>query len=149
MKYRVTINTDAYKPLRCSKKNWEPGTINSQMRRLNGWKSTERSLKEVYWRIELFLHGTVLNVDKKDESHYTKWLTAPKNHLEYIDEPVGIKRTMLPECPSWHQGYTNVGAKLDELKKNGVVIIPFSAAYDDRQYIKNMDGCYMQITAVP
>ena len=28
MPYRVTISTAAYKPRRCSVKNWEPGTVN-------------------------------------------------------------------------------------------------------------------------
>ena len=30
-KFKVTVNTDAYKCKRCNKKNWEPGTRNSEL----------------------------------------------------------------------------------------------------------------------
>lgn len=51
-RYQAVINTDGYKLMPCSKKNWEAGTINDFMLAINGWKSTERSLQEVRWRIE-------------------------------------------------------------------------------------------------
>ena len=37
---------------------------------------------------------------------------------------------------------------MEELKKNGVVRVPFKWLYDIRQYDKNMNGCYMEIKKV-
>ena len=46
-RYQAVINTDGYKLMPCSKKNWEAGTVNDFMLAINGWKSTERSLQEM------------------------------------------------------------------------------------------------------
>lgn len=35
-RYRFKINTDSYKCKRCSKKNWEPGTMNDYMLAIYG-----------------------------------------------------------------------------------------------------------------
>ena len=56
MPYKISINTEAYKPSRCSEKNWEHGTVNDFMAALNGWHSRVKNLKEVRWQIEMF-HG--------------------------------------------------------------------------------------------
>ncbi len=50
--YIITINTNAYKSMRTSKKNWERGTINDFMEALNCYKVTERSINAVEGRRE-------------------------------------------------------------------------------------------------
>lgn len=59
-RYQAVINTDGYKLMPCSKKNWEAGTVNDFMLAINGWKSTERSLQEVRWRIEMLLNTHII-----------------------------------------------------------------------------------------
>ena len=54
MAYRFTVNTESYKDMRCSEKNWEPGTLNDFMHTLNGWTIRENNLREVAWRIAYF-----------------------------------------------------------------------------------------------
>lgn len=39
-RYKMIINTDTYKCKRCSKKNWEPGTLNDYMIAINGITKT-------------------------------------------------------------------------------------------------------------
>ena len=56
MKYKVVINTDAYECQKCSKKHWEPGTMNDYMLTINGWHTVEYSLQQVIWRI-MMLRG--------------------------------------------------------------------------------------------
>lgn len=46
-RYIIIINTDAYKPLKATEKNWERGTINDFMKALNGYKVTE-SVRKSY-----------------------------------------------------------------------------------------------------
>ena len=147
MPYYVRISTDAFRPFRCSAMNWEPGTINSQMAALNGWTSRERSLLEVRWRIEMFLRGSALSAHMNPEelAAYKRWARQPKNRIVYMDLPCGVEREMRPECPPWHQGYASVEKLLDLLRTNGKVQIPFSFAYDSRQYSRRMDRCFMEI----
>lgn len=49
-RYRVKINTDSYKCKRCSKKNWEPGTMNDYMLAINGITRTIYTKRELIWR---------------------------------------------------------------------------------------------------
>lgn len=150
MSYYARISTDAYRPFRCSTVNWEPGTINSQMAALNGWTSLERSLLEVRWRIEMFLRGSALiaHMNPEELAAYKRWARQSKNRIVYMDLPCGVEREMRPECPSWHQGYVSIEKLLDILRAKGVVQIPFSYAYDSRQYSKRMDRCFMEIRYV-
>ena len=53
-RYKMTINTDAYKCGRCSKQNRAPGTRNDYMIAINGIKRTLNSMREVMWQLELF-----------------------------------------------------------------------------------------------
>ena len=46
-RYRVKINTDSYKCKRCSKKNWEPGTMNDYMLAINGITRTIYTKREL------------------------------------------------------------------------------------------------------
>ena len=43
--YKMMIHTGAYKPKRCSKKNWEPGTQNDYMAAINGITRSLRYLQ--------------------------------------------------------------------------------------------------------
>ena len=147
MPYAVSIDTSAYKPRRFSERNWEPGLLNSQMRALGAFKSTERSLRQLRWRINMFLSGCGIigAVDDCVMEKYAKWAAHPKNTIHFFDEGCKFERTMRPECPGFHQGYYNIENALAKLEKDGVVDIPFSAAYDSRQYDKRMNGCFMRI----
>lgn len=144
MPYTVVVNTDAYRQRRCSKENWEPGTTNSFMKAVNGWRTEEPDIESVKWRIEMFLHGTPL--DAFDDPKCNEWYNDPKNQIKYHDMPCDIMRNAFIECPGWHQGYCRIGKLLEELETSGHVRIPFAYAYDMRQYIKNMDGCFMEIS---
>ena len=53
MSYKVTFHTDAYKPHRASKKNWEPGTRNDEMKALDGRSYVEKTVPELRWRIHM------------------------------------------------------------------------------------------------
>ena len=81
-RYQAVINTDGYKLMPCSKKNWEAGTVNDFMLAINGWKSTERSLQEVRWRIEmLFKHAHY----HCGNSHWEKWFAQRKNMIGCVN----------------------------------------------------------------
>ena len=54
MPYKVTISTKAYKPMRATKQNWEPGTTNDHVQALDGFQCMEMTLTEVGWRLEMF-----------------------------------------------------------------------------------------------
>jgi hypothetical protein len=148
--YQVRISTEAYKPKRCSKKNWEPGTLNNFMEALNGWTITEPDEQCLRWRIAMFAHNAVNdNWDKKKETYtkkYKTWKDNPKNKVIYLDKLCEFERTDEPAVYGFAQGYFSTDKVITELNEKGSVKIPFSWAYDARQYSKNMDGCYMEIT---
>lgn len=145
-KYIITINTDSYKPMKASEKNWERGTINDFMNAINGYRVIERSLKRVVRRIGVF-NGTLNGHEEED---YFEWLNNPKNKckITFMDNICGFERTLEVAPYGWKQGYFNVDEVINELKENNVVQIPFKWVYDARQYKKNYDGCYMQIEKV-
>ena len=149
-RYRVSINTDKFSPFRCSKKRWEMGTYNSEMKAMNGWHATENSLQEVRWRLETFLNGGACGLATEELiARYRAWKARKRNVIDYRDEPCGIDRTMqFPEAPGFHQGYVNIDKLINTLREKGVVEVPFRAAYDSRQYARNMDGCYLRTEAV-
>lgn len=155
-KYKVTINTDAYKCRACSKKDWEPGTMNDYMIALNGWNTTENSLREVMWRLEMFHGNDFVNsewtANPRTETglsdRYTKWRNKRCNTVTYFDRLCGFKRRQRPSGYGFMQGYFSIEETIQKLKKDGTVKIPFSYLYDTRQYYKGMNGCYMEITKV-
>ena len=127
--------------------------MNDFMIALNGWHTTERSLREVYWRIMMF-HGIDWLQDEWDEEKgsmsesYLAWLNKSRNRIYYTDRLCGIERMHRPSGYGFMQGYLNADACIEELKKNGSVTIPFSRLYDIRQYYKGQDGCFMKIEKV-
>lgn len=139
--YRVTINTTNYRDKRCSKNNWEPGTLNNFMRALNGWKTTEPNLKKLKWRIEFFAGKGC----EWGDPEWEEWLNQPKNSFQYYDELCDMERVGRPEAYGFKQGYFNIDDVIEKMRKEGRAIIPFKWCYDVRQYDKNMDGCYMEI----
>ena len=151
-RYKMTINTDAYKCGRCSKQNWEPGTRNDYMIAINGIKRTLNSMREVMWQLELFRGNYFLESEwdennNKENHHlsdrYVKFLE--KNTIKYHDRLCGFDRKQYLSGYGWMQGYFSVGEKMEKLKTEGVVKIPFKSLYDMRQYDRAMDGCYMEI----
>jgi hypothetical protein len=123
------------------------------MLKLNGWKSTERSLKEVGWRIEMFFGGLPYsyhyNEKFKDYKQFWKWFNQRKNKITYHDRLCGFDRTSDLKVYGIAQGYVCPVKAIQELKDKGSVRIDFSEAYDIRQRGCNIfKGCFMEITAV-
>jgi len=152
MGYKVIINTDNYKHQPCCKKNWEPGTMNDYMFEINGWKTIERSLKEVAWRIEMFFGGVPYthHYDKAfaDYARFWKWFNQKKNKVTYRDRLCKLDRTSELKVYGIAQGYICAEKAIRELKEKGRVRINFSDAYDIRQRgSKIFKGCYMEIMA--
>lgn len=155
-RYKVLINTDSYNCKRCSKKNWEPGTMNDYMIALNGWHTVEHSLREVMWRLMMFQGNDFPHsewVDKPNgesglSDRYTKWRNKKCNTIKYMDRLCGFERKQMPMGYGWKQGYFNIDEVIENLKKDGIVKVPFKWLYDIRQYDKCMDGCYMLIEKV-
>lgn len=153
MRYKVKINTESYKKMKSSEKNWEPGTINDFMEALNGWHTSENNLREVLWRIEMFRGVTWINSEYSEENkgmsdRYIKWMHKRCNTVKFHDHICGFDRTHIPSGYGFMQGYVSVSEKIEELKTSGKVRIYFKELYDLRQYHKNMDGCYMEIKKI-
>jgi hypothetical protein len=150
--FKVRISTDAYKPRRCSKKNWEPGTMNDFMEALNQWNNIEPDKQCLRWRIAMFAHNCMENNWDTEKNWYTdkykEWENNPKNKITYFDKLCEFERTSNIEVYGFAQGYFNVDKVIKELNEKGKVRIPFSWAYDSRQYLKNMDGCFMEIIKI-
>lgn len=140
--YKVSINTDAYRQLRCSRKNWENGTTNDFMQAINGWNIRESSLKKVNWRINTFLHQACGDYG---DTEFIEWKNNKKNKIQYRDVLCECDRIDDVAVYGFAQGYFKTDNAIEKLKKYGIVKIPFSVAYDCRQHIKNIDGCYMEI----
>ena len=141
--YKVLINMDGFIHFSCSKKNWEPGTINDFMMGINGWKSTEHSLQEVRWRIELFFHHAHYHFGNQ---HWEKWFKQKKNKIKYQDRLCEMERMDDISVPGFAQGYVDIEKLLEKLKAEGMVRIPFSIGYDMRQRgCNHYKGCYMEI----
>lgn len=149
-RYKVTINTDTYVLKSCSKKNWEPGTMNDFMLAINGWKSTENNLQEVKWRLKLF-NGSgwdleEWNNEKKCLSEeYQKWRNKKCNDITYYDRLCELERTQEIRGYGFTQGYFSIDDVIQKLSEEGKTIIPFEWLYGGRQYYKGMSGCYMEI----
>jgi len=139
--YKVRISTDAYRKQRCSKNNWEKGTVNDFMEALNGWHTIEKNLKHVAWRIDLFS-----GIYHFEEEGWEKWYNKVINKITYYDKLCGFNRTSEISPYGFKQGYFNKNKVITELKEKGIVKIPFAWVYDLRQYDKHMDGCYMEIS---
>ena len=77
---------------------------------------------------------------KKSQKIDTKEIAFESYDREYIE----ALNNETGQYPYW---YTK-DKIIDELRKNGSVRIPFSRFYDTRQYIKNMDGCFIEILKV-
>lgn len=150
MAYKVRIDTSKYKDRRCSQKNWEPGTMNDFMHAINGWSIRENNLQELKWRINYIGGNGACGVNEETWGAYQEWVEKhqKKNYIEFMDILCGFKRKEQVKVYGFAQGYFNVDKVIEELKKNGSVRIPFSRFYDIRQYIKNMDGCFIEILKV-
>ena len=103
MPYKVTISTKAYKPMRATKQNWEPGTTNDHVQALDGFQCMEMTLTEVGWRLEMFA-GTK-PWDVYDTPYYKAWLYQGYNTLTYHDRLCDIDRTTEICPPGFKQGY--------------------------------------------
>lgn len=154
-KYKMSINTESYVCSRCSKKNWEPGTRNDYMLAINGLTRMLYSMREVMWQLELFRGNSFLSSEydenNKEENYhlsdrYVKFLK--KNTIKYYDRLCGFERTQYLSGYGWMQGYFDIDKVIQTLKDEGTVKVPFKWLYDIRQYSKNMDGCYMEITKI-
>ena len=103
-RYRVVLNTQGYRSVACSKKTWEKGTINDFMRAINGWRTTESSLKEVKWRLSYFAgctyttdvwNSTLGCIDPK----YEAWIKKRCNKIKYYDILCDMERVSSVQAP--------------------------------------------------
>lgn len=153
-RYRVVLNTQGYRSVACSKKTWEKGTINDFMRAINGWRTTESSLKEVKWRLSYFAgctyttdvwNSTLGCIDPK----YEAWIKKRCNKIKYYDILCDMERVSSVQAPGMAQGYVDIDKEIGKLKENGVVRIPLKNFYDIRQNLyKRLNGCYIEITRI-
>lgn len=143
--YKVVVNTDAYKHMHCSKKNWEPGTINDFMVAINGWSIIEPDLKCLQWRIESFFHHAHSQYEPKTK--FKKWRERAINKIRFFDRLCDMHRIEDVGVYGFAQGYIDVDSIIGEVKNTGKAKIDFSRAYDLRQRLgKIMKGCYLEIT---
>ncbi len=91
MAYRVSINTDAYKPRKATANNWESGTMNDFMEAINGKVFREKNLKHLEWRLGIICGGGFRGKDE-DYAEFTEWFNQPRNKIEYLDRLCGFKR---------------------------------------------------------
>lgn len=151
MAYKVKIDTSAYKVMKCSQKNWEPGTLNDFMKAIDGWTIRENNLRELSWRIS-YLGGWAPHEGSGDNYPiYKAWLEKndeKKNYVKFWDTICEFERRLPVAMYGFAQGYFDIDKKIAELKKNGVVRIYFKEYYDIRQFKKNMEGCFIEITRV-
>ena len=146
-RYIITINTDAYKPLKATEKDWERGTINDFMEALKGYKVTETSLRGVRKRVNVFLGRWGSESDGSLEEHFA-WLDDPKTkvRIKFYDSMCGFERVEYVAPYGLKQGYIDIDNIMEALKTKGKVIIPFEETYDKRQVgAKLFKGCYMKI----
>lgn len=113
------------------------------MEALNGWNTTENSLQEVRWRIDLFA-----GIHHYDDADWEKWYEQAINKITYHDKLCGFDRTEEIAPYGFKQGYFNRNRVIDELQEKGIVKIPFAWVYDARQYNKHFDGCFMEISKI-
>ena len=147
MPYICIIDTSKYKPRRCSKKNWEPGTRNDFMRALNGWRHEEPDHQSLRWRLMMFQGSAPYDPDEYDSEAYQTWVHQPCNRLTYQDRLCEMTRSAEICPPGFKQGPgLRVGALIEAVDRDGYLEIPFSRVYDIRQYDRHMDGCVMRIT---
>lgn len=151
MAYKVRIDTSEYKNMKCSQKNWEPGTMNDFMRAINGWSIREGNLRELSWRISYLANWAPYKASGDNYPTYKAWLEKHderKNYIKFWDSMCEFERRLPVQVYGFAQGYFSIDKKIEELKKNGVVRIYFKEFYDIRQYNKNMNGCFIEITKV-
>ena len=149
MAYKFVVNTNSYKDMACSKKNWEKGTVNDFMHAINGWSIRENNLKHVEWRIGYFGGWAALGVDGMDAwNEYKAWEDGHqrKNYIKFWDSMCEFDRTQQVKLYGFCQGYFDVREVIEKLRKDGSVRIMFEDYYDPRQFNKNMKGCYIEIT---
>lgn len=151
-KYQMRINTDDYELQRCSEKNWEPGTMNDYMVKINGTERTLKNLTEVMWQLELFGGNNFLHSEYSDDNkteyglsdRYMKFLD--KNLIKFHDRLCDLDRKQCLSGYGWIQGAFRPAIFLETLKSKGYVKIPFEELYDIRQsYYKKVKGCYLEI----
>ena len=151
MAYKVRIDTSKYINLRCSEKNWSSGTMNDFMNAINGWSIRENNLRELRWRI-CYLGGWAPYQGRGD--NYPMYKASlekhdkTKNFIKFYDRMCKFERREPVKMYGFAQGYFDMDKKIEELKKNGIVRIYFKEFYDVRQYKKNLDGCFIEITRV-
>ena len=114
-RYRAKINTDSYKCKRCSKKNWEPGTMNDYMLAINGITRTIYTKRELIWQLELF-RGQSFLLSEYDSNNpeenlglsnrYVKFLK--KNTIKYYDRLCGFERQQYLSGYGFMQGYFDI-----------------------------------------
>lgn len=144
--YKLIINTQEYKSMVCTKRNWEKGTINNFMAALDGFETKEPTEQRLRWWLAMFTGTCSKNEFSKE---WYAWNTESNTKIEYKDVMCGLKRTVAVSPYGFKQGYVPIDKKIEELKQNKVVRIYFSEVYDIRQPIlQNVKNCYLEISEV-
>ena len=151
--YRVSINTDRFKGLSYSKRNWERGQINDFMHAINGWSVIESDIVELKWRLDFFLNGMSPkernNEHSENQNKALLWDQQPSNSVTYHVRSLGEQRTSPVRIWGIAQGYICPKRIMDKLHSDGEVTIDFSKAYDIRQGgSKIFKGAYMKIEKI-
>ena len=68
-----------------------------------------------------------------------------KNKIKFKDILCDLERIEPVRVYGFAQGYINIDKVIDKVLKEGSAKIQFRSLYDSRQYIKNLDGCYILI----
>lgn len=140
--YKISIDTSCYKPRRATAHNWEPGTLNDFMAAINGWTCEEPDEESVRWRLEFFLQKTTY---RNEDPKWCQWFDASHNDIKFHDHLCDADRVMPVQVYGFALGYTNIDKWMEKLREEGIIKVPFSAAYDARQNIRSFNKCYLII----
>ena len=137
-KFKVTIDTSAYKPCKDE-------VTNSIMYAMNGWKTTEHSYREVMWRLRSFAgYGFYEVMTDSEYEKFLKWKNKRSNRIV-----VNKDNWYEVRLPVIAMGYANLDRNIEELKKNGNTTLDFANLFDIRQGgMRHFKGCYMLITRI-
>lgn len=148
MAYHFIIHTKGFVPFQWSEENTDGLRRNAVITAMDGLKFRESSEKALRWRIGMFLHGAYAECDEADYEAYYAWMNRPRNIFRYYDPLYMHWEKLRVEAPGFHQGYCSIDKIIESVKKDGSYHLPFKAAYDARQYSKNLDACYCEIKKV-
>lgn len=154
--FEICFSTSAFQPYAERGIKFENAILNDTMKVMDNHTVRIHSISDLFAHLSYFVRG-----DVGYEKRNSEWEASNIASFNIERECYG-KLTVRPTCPDFKQGYCNVGKYLTPLacelaKETYPVVtgcasksveIPFSAAYDSRQYNKRMDGCKVIVSLV-